>query len=387
MGSVRKRKEHGTWEARWYGIDGKQHSRNFKTKGDATRHVQGMEGDKVRGDYMDPKLARTPFSVVADSWYATTAQRKEKTRAGYRSILDYHLLPAFGAMGIARIDAGMIDLHIAGMTVAPATRLNVLHVLGSVMNHAVKRRMIPRNPVAEADRPKVARPNADAMPFLTAEQAQELADEVGPRHRTLVLFAVYTGMRAGEIAGLRVRNLDLMRATARVEEAVSDVNGHLILGGPKTDSSIRTVTLPRFLVDMLMEQVAGKGQDEFVFGGEQPLRYGNWYARTFRPAVARLVARGDWPEKPMATLRFHDLRHTAAALMIANGEHPKAVQERLGHSSIAITMDRYGKLYPNAAEALAERLDATYQEATSSDLSREVRSTVDGVVGAEVGSG
>jgi len=368
MGSVRKRKEHGTWEARWYGIDGKQHSRNFKTKGDATRYIQATEGDKVRGDYMDPKLARTPFSVVAESWYATTAQRKEKTRAGYRSILDFHLLPAFGAMGIARIDAGMIDLHIAGMTVAPATRLNVLHVLGSVMNHAVKRRMIPRNPVAEADRPKVARPNADAMPFLTAEQTQELADEVGPRHRTLVLFAVYTGMRAGEIAGLRVRNLDLMRGTAKVEEAVSDVSGHLILGRPKTDSSIRTVALPRFLVDALMEQVAGKGQNEFVFGGEQPLRYGNWYARTFRPAVARLVdsdQHPDWPEK-MATLRFHDLRHTAAALMIANGEHPKAVQERLGHSSIAITMDRYGKLYPGADAEVADRLDETFAKAAES---------------------
>jgi integrase len=369
MGSVRKRQLHGTWEARWYGTDGKQHSRNFKTKGDATRHVQAQEGAKVRGDYMDPKMARTPFAAVAEEWYATTADQREKTRVGYRSILDYHLLPAFGAVAIAQIDAGTVDVYLAGIQAAPGTRLNVLRVLGAVMRHAVKRRFIPRNPVADAKRPRVPRPNAETMPFLTAKQVQELADEVGDRHRTMVLFAVYTGMRAGEIAGLCVRNLDLMRGTAKVEQAVSDVNGRLVLERPKTDSSIRTVTLPRFLVDALMEQVAGKGPNEFVFGGERPLRYGNWYARTFRPAVERLVARGDWPERfddDERPLRFHDLRHTAAALMIANGEHPKAVQHRLGHSSIAITMDRYGKLYPDAEEALAARLDAMYQEAMAS---------------------
>jgi len=83
------------------------------------------------------------------------------------------------------------------------------------------------------------------------------------------------------------------------------------------------------------------------------------------------VARGDWPKKPMASLRFHDLRHTAAALMIANGEHPKAVQERLGHSSIAITMDRYGKRYPSADVEVAERLDATYQKAMASGENRD----------------
>ncbi|MDP9327892.1 MAG: tyrosine-type recombinase/integrase [Actinomycetota bacterium] len=97
----------------------------------------------------------------------------------------------------------------------------------------------------------------------------------------------------------------------------------------------------------------------YVFGAATPHRHANWYRRTFRPAVERLVRDGTWSED-LRRLRFHDLRHTCPAILIANGEHPKAVQDRLGHSSITVAMDRCGKLYPGADSALADRLDATY---------------------------
>ena len=99
---------------------------------------------------------------------------------------------------------------------------------------------------------------------------------------------------------------------------------------------------------------------DYVFGGgSTPRRHGNWYRRTFKPAVKQLVAEGTWPER-LQGLRFHDLRHTCASLCIANGEHMKAISERLGHSSIAITMDRYGHLYEGHDEELVSRLDATF---------------------------
>lgn len=102
MGAVRKRPS-GTWEARWYGPDGRQHSANFKSKGDATRHTRVMEGEKERGTYLDHRLGKTPFKDVAEAWYETTAQLKSKTRAGYRSILDYHLIPKFGITPISPV--------------------------------------------------------------------------------------------------------------------------------------------------------------------------------------------------------------------------------------------------------------------------------------------
>jgi integrase len=162
------------------------------------------------------------------------------------------------------------------------------------------------------------------------------------------------------LVGLRVRNLDLLHGRMHVRESVSDVGGRLVYGPPKNGRG-RTVGLPRFLCGLLTEQLQGKGPDTFVFGTDKPMRHGNFYRRAFRPAVQRLVASGAWPEG-LARLRFHDLRHSAAALMIANGEHPKVIQERLGHASITITMDRYGKLYPDHDAEVAERLEDTFHD-------------------------
>jgi integrase len=137
------------------------------------------------------------------------------------------------------------------------------------MQHAVKARMIPVNPVLAADRPKVMRPNADDLAFLTAEQVQELAVEVGPAHRVIVLTAAYTGLRAGELAALRVRHLDPLHGELRVEEAVSDVNGHLHLGPPKNGRT-RRIALPAFLLALLAAQVEGRQADRFISSCGQP---------------------------------------------------------------------------------------------------------------------
>jgi hypothetical protein len=161
MGSVRKRST-GAWEARWSGPDGRQHSRICAGKTEARRHVRAMEGAVVRGDYLDPNLGRTLFRVVAEEWFETTVQRTPKTRAGYRHILDLHLLPTFGSQPVGRIDAAAIDRFTAGLTVAPATARNILRVLSPVLKYAVKARMIVRNPVEDAAKPKVARPSSDA---------------------------------------------------------------------------------------------------------------------------------------------------------------------------------------------------------------------------------
>ena len=102
-------------------------------------------------------------------------------------------------------------------------------------------------------------------------------------------------------------------------------------------------------------------------GGQ--LRHGNFYNRTFQPTVQKTLP-GE-----LQRARFHDLRHTHAALLIAQGAHPKAIQYRLGHSSITVTLDRYGHLFPALDDALTDALDATYAGPTRSTTSRDHRST------------
>ena len=149
------------------------------------------------------------------------------------------------------------------------------------------------------------------------------------------------------------------------------MHGKLVLGPTKTYAR-RTVALPRFLIDMLAPVAASSG---LVFEAPEggPIRQSNFYRRTFIPAA---VASGlgemlPGPKGKPATysgLRFHDLRHTTVALLVAQGAHPLAIKERLGHSSITVTLDQYGHLLPSLDEALTEGLDRTYREAAEDRL-------------------
>ncbi len=206
------------------------------------------------------------------------------------------------------------------------------------------------------------------MVFLTAEQVDQLDRVLGDQAGTLVVFAAYTGLRAGEVAALRIGRVDLLRGTVEVAESYAEVHGALVLGATKTYER-RTVRMPRFLCDRLGEHLARAGRTQpgdlvFTDSAGGPLRHSNFYRRTFKPAV---VAAG-LPER----LRFHDLRHTCAALLIAQGAHPKAMMERFGHSSITVTLDRYGHLFPSLDETLVDGLERTYREAISNN-SRPVR--------------
>jgi integrase len=142
-------------------------------------------------------------------------------------------------------------------------------------------------------------------------------------------------------------------------------NRERVVLGPTKTYARRTVLLPRFLVDLL-DAMAPADRCGLVFtdstGGA--LRHSNFYRRSFRPAVERAGL--------PAETRFHDLRHTCAAPLIARGAHPLAIKERLGHSSVTVTIDTYGGLFPSVDEALAEGLEATYRLADSAKVDRRV---------------
>jgi integrase len=136
-------------------------------------------------------------------------------------------------------------------------------------------------------------------------------------------------------------------------ESYAEVHGKLVLGPTKTYQR-RTVRLPRFLADLLGEHQAVTGPAGLAFRDSQggPLRHSNFYRRRFKPAVESAAVKGTIPKG----LRFHDLRHTCVALLVAQGAHPMAIKERLGHSSITVTLDQYGHLMPSIDETLAEGL-------------------------------
>lgn len=352
-----------------------QIERRFPTgaKREAEAWKTAQEHALQNDDWIDPRRAARPFREVADAWRSTWVDLEPKTKHGYEALLEKHLLSEFGSRKASSITHEVVQAYINRLSadgLAAATVRNVYAALRASLNAGVRLRMIARNPCVGV---KLPRPNRQPMLFLTAEEVAALADAIDPYYRTLIYLAAYTGLRAGELLALRRLDVDLLRGTLHVRRALKDLNGALSFGPTKTHAE-RTVSLPKFLRSMLEDHLSslpsGSGSEALVFPGPEggPMRHGNFYRRHFRPTVLGDPENGVSPALPerLAGLRFHDLRHTCASLLIAEGAHPKLIQERLGHSSITITLDRYGHLFPRLEEALVEKLDAAFESTTSS---------------------
>ena len=203
---------------------------------------------------------------------------------------------------------------------SPSRVRNAHQVLIQVLAAAVEGGRLARNPATGVRLPKRVERE---MLFLDTGQVEQLADAIGPHYRMLVYFLAYTGRRFGEVAALRVKRLDLLRGRCEVVEPATEVGSMLVWGPTKTDER-RIVRLPRFMVELLAEHLAGRphGLDDLVFTAPQggPLRDRKFLHGQLKP-VAR---RTGLPE----TLRAHDLRHTAASLLIREGASVKAPSTR-----------------------------------------------------------
>ena len=208
-------------------------------------------------------------------------------------------------------------------------------------------RRLQRNPAAGVRLPK---PHQAEKRFLSKESVFALADAAGG-YRTLVLTLAYCGLRWGELAALKVGAVDLLRRRLTVVESATEVRGHLVWGTPKSHQ-IRSVPIPRFLADLLIDQVAGKAASDLVFTTPQGkvLRNLNFRRDVFDSAATEAGVPGLTP---------HELRHTAASLAVSVGGNVKVVQRMLGHKSAAMTLNVYTGLFDGDLDAVADRLDAS----------------------------
>jgi integrase len=352
-----------TWRARWRDPAGRERAKTFRRKLDAERHLIGVEDAKLRGAYIDPRLGKTRFEEVAERWWATTAGLRPGTRMTYRRLLDGHVLPAFGGRPLAGIDRLAVAEWVGAMLangVTPGRARDAYRICSAILAAAVAGGLLAANPATGIKLPRLVHREAC---FLTAAEVERLADTIAPGFRVLVLMAAYSGLRAGELAALRVGRLDLLGGRVEVVESTSEVNGHLVTGPPKSGTR-RVARLPRFLCEELAAHLARRphAPGDLVFtmtrGGQ--LRQSSLLESYFRPAVS---AAGLDPR-----LRFHDLRHTCASLLIAQGASVKAVQAQLGHATATMTLDRYGHLFPDELDHLADRLDQARAEAVADPL-------------------
>jgi len=330
-------------------------AKNFPRRVDAERYLINIESDRLRGRYSDPRLARTRLADWIGEWQATRTNLSLQTRIRDEASIRNHVLPRFGSVPIGRLQPVHVgqwvaDLDASGL--APATTRKAYQLLAAAMSSAVDNGLIAVSPCRNVKLPKL---KTSAMRILEPAEIRNIADTINEHYRALVLTAAFTGLRFGELTALRIDRFDALRRTLRVEESLAQVRGEFIFKEPKSDAGRRTVSLPSFIVEELAQHLATYADGSgliFTAPDGGPLRRMNFWHRTWLPAVRASVGQ---------PCTFHSLRHSHAALLIAQNEHPKVIQERLGHASIKTTLDTYGHLFDGMDEAAADRLDETWR--------------------------
>lgn len=303
----------------------------------------------VTGAYVAPRAGRITVAAWAAQWQSDhTGHLKPSTALRYEGLLRLQVLPTWGTVRLesvrhADVGPSVVSLSASGLS---ASSVRAAHrVLSLLLDMAVRDRRIASNPAGGV---KLPRGVSREVRALTRVQVEALAAAAGVDGDVVRLLAT-SGLRFGEMVGLKVGRVDLVRRRLDVAEAVTQVGGVLTTGTPKTHQR-RTVPLARSLVEPLSLRCDGRDGGDYVFTSPQggPIRLDNWRRRVFDPAV---LAAG------LADVTPHDLRHTAASLAISSGASIKAVQRMLGHASAAMTLDRYGHLYGDDLDDLADRLD------------------------------
>jgi integrase len=289
------------------------------------------------------------------------------THLRYQQLVTQHVLPKHGTLPLKGFTAAHVQRVIAAMLdagLAPSTARQTRAILHKALKQAVQRGLVARNVVDGAPAPRVERRE---MKSLNAEQAMRLMDAAQSEPLgALYVLGVSSGLRLGELLGLRWADVDLERRTLGVNVTLQRVGREYVLAAPKTKQSRRLVTLPAVAVEALRRHRTQQNADRLRLGGAWlhpemvfTTELGDYVNGTnLRHTFNPMLKRAGLPR-----IRIHDLRHSAATLMMANGVHPKVVSEMLGHANIAITMDTYSHVGESMKRQASDALDSVFSTA------------------------
>jgi integrase len=339
---------------------------------DVERKLAEAMGDAARGIYFEDE--NQTVAQYMERWLEDSAKGDLGHRAyhNYRLQIRRHISPAFARVRLSKLTAAHIQsLYAAKLRdgLKPSSVRYIHAVLHRALEQAVRFNLIPFNPAARVDPPKIRQ---EEITPLDADQARKLLDAArDSKFEALYVLSLTVGLRMGESLGLKWSDIDFDTKTLRVSRQLQRVRegGGLVFSEPK-NASRRTVDLPQRAVESLrshrkrqMEEQLGVGskwQDYglvFASGKGTPLDAQNIVNRHFKPLLK---------QAGMPDIRWHDLRHTYATLLLARGTHPTYVQKSLGHASVQLTLDRYSHWMPSMGRKTAEGIEEALGLATSS---------------------
>lgn len=332
------------------------------TRKDAQKYLNASLRDKDLGVFVEPN--RLTLDEYLDKWLESAARPrvKERTADGYEGVLRRYIREPLGDKRLDQLRPLDIQKVYGQMQMSGLSALVVRHThsaLRNALKQAVKWGLIQRNPAEYVELPQVPRVErrvlspAEAIRFIEASETMP--------YGLVFEFALLTGMRPEEYLALQWPDIDFKRCTATVQRVVVRHKMRWSFQEPKTSKSRRTIALPKPLLNKLLSHKQAQSEQRmklgslweaydlvFCSGTGSPLHVPNLAYRYFRPIL-------DKAELP--TIRLYDLRHTCATLLLVAEENPKVVSERLGHSTIVLTLDTYSHVLPTMQKEASAKLE------------------------------
>jgi integrase len=323
----------------------------FRTETEAKAKKRQVEQEVADNGIPDYAGGRQSLRQWAERWFEMKSNKvKPKTAHGYRSILDTSVLPEFGDARVRTITTADIQEWVDGMKQTPPTIKHHHAVLRAVLAHALKGKAIRDNPARDVELPtdrSIGRTKL-APRFLTPDEISRLTAALKDQwpYDLMVLFTAYTGLRASEVAGLNVGDLDVLRNRVSVSRKVpmpgwltDDMRAYL-----DAHPNANTADAPLFPGRKYDAQPGGR---RGAMDWSKPYNHELFYRRMWRPALIR---------SGVGAVRFHDLRHTFASLMAHEGVPPYRVASYMGHKDATVTLMIYTHLWDDDAAQDADRL-------------------------------
>ena len=356
-------------------VQGKHVSKYFKTQSEARQYLQTLQSQIHDG--LTFLGARTTLAEFLEEWLKSYKQSvRSKTFFQYTQIVHQHINPALGKIKLRDLRPDQIQAFynskIEGGT-SPRTVLIIHAVLHRALNLALRWGMLGRNPAQAVNRPKFKRKE---MKTLNEDQVRTLLSaSKGTRNEALFWLAVTTGMRQGEILGLKWSDLEWANKRLHVQRQLQRLkNEGLVFSEPKTSAGKRVIVLSQSVIEKLREHLALQQQERQLAGDkweENDLIFPNVDGKPQHQRYVYQYFKDTLERTGLPDIRFHDLRHTAATLMLQQGIHPKVVQERLGHSDISMTLNTYSHVLPSMQEEAADKMDELLKPI---EVSEEIKS-------------
>ncbi len=367
MAKVTKRR--GRYVLDFYDNRGK---RRWKTLPDGTTKAKAKEAMRdiedllLKGVYL-PNKKVPDFSKVAADWLE---QKKANVRLStwnmYRGHLSFHFQEIDG-IKINRISTATVEKFItthlnSGMNIV--TLRKIIVTFNQVMNYAVRHKYIDYNPVRDAERPKgQGEEDNESIRLLEPEQISAVLNaETNPKYRALFMLAIMSGARQGELFGLKWTDIDWFNSQIHIQRTFNNNAWYK----PKSKTSKRKIDIGPAMIAELKKwnRICPKNDLDLVFPNEagKPLDHAHVVTRHFWPALKKAN---------LQRIRFHDLRHTYASLLIEQGENIKYIQTQLGHSSPTVTLEVYAHLMKPVNQEAACRLENTIFQTTGCKMVAE----------------